>query len=164
MLKNLFKESLAAGLCIFSLACQNSKPQAEVAQVSMSDASGLLGGYIDLVNSVPPAQSSDPTHPITVKAGEKVLVDGWLMFGDPAGGVTMDEVYGVVNSKQIKAEPIQRLDVSSQFHNPKLAHAGFHLDIDPKLFPDGVTRIDIMGRTKDGKVYHLPQPLYLLPR
>jgi hypothetical protein len=164
MSKNLFKELLATGLCILSLACQISKPQAQITQASLSDASGLLGGYIDLVNSVAPAQSSDQTHPITVKAGEKVLVDGWLMFGDPAGGVTMDEVYGVVNGKQIKADPIQRPDVSGQFHNPKLANAGFHLDIDPNLLPDGVTRIDIMGRTKDGKVYRLPQPLYLLPR
>jgi hypothetical protein len=164
MSKSLFKEILATGLCVVSLACQSSKPQGQVTQVSVSDASGLLGGFIDLVNGVAPSQSSDPTHPITVKAGEKVLVDGWLMFGDSASGVTMDEVYGVVNGKQIKAEPIQRPDVSGQFHNPKLANAGFHLDIDPTLLPDGVTRIDIMGRTKDGKIYRLPQPLHLLPR
>jgi hypothetical protein len=164
MSKNLSKKLLVATLCSFSFACQSSKPKPQVAEFSVSDAAGLLGGYIDLVNGVAPAQSSDPTHPLTVKTGAKVLVDGWLSFGDPASGITMDEVFGVINGKQIKAEPIQRPDVRDQFHSPKLVNAGFHLEIDPQLLPDGVTRVDIAGRTKDGKTYRFPQPLYLLPR
>jgi hypothetical protein len=134
------------------------------AQAQSLPATSDLTGYLDLVNGVAPPQPTDPAHPATVKAGAKAVVEGWLILGPPPSAVTMDEVYAVLNNKQLKAEITERPDVTGQLHNAKLAKSGFRVEVDPQLLSAGVTRLDIMGRTKDGKVYRFPQPLYLQQR
>jgi hypothetical protein len=129
-----------------------------------SPVAGDLTGYFDLVNGVAPPQPTDPAHPATVKSGAGAVVEGWLILGPPPSAVTMDEVYAVLNGKEIKAEIVERPDVTSQLNNPKLSKAGFRLGVDPQMLSGGVARLDVMGRAKDGKLYRFPQPLYLQPR
>jgi hypothetical protein len=140
-----------------------AQPHPPATQISSAGSAGNLGGYIDLVNGVAPPQPNGPDRPVSVKSGAKSVVQGWLVFGGGQTAVTMDEVYGTINGKQIKAATADRPDVRDALHNPKLINSGFILEIDPQLLSDGPTRIDIIGRTKDGKLYRFPQALYLAP-
>jgi hypothetical protein len=156
----------AAGFAAFSLL----SPSHRTLPAGIPSAASIapdLGGSIDLVNAAPvsPAQLGDPSHPLTVNSGGPVVIEGWLSLGDPVSTAPPDEVDALLNGVEVKADVVQRPDVSGAFHNPRMDRSGFRLTLPPGDLPPGVTRVEILGLTRtDGRFHRYRQSIYLLAR
>jgi len=127
------------------------------------DVKNYLNGYISTVNGAIPAEPRDADHAVAIPAGQDALLEGWFVYGDGASsGIVMDEVFGLIDGKSVKADAVNRPDVSAHFKNEKVIRSGYRLRLAPKEFGSGVKRVDMIGRVKkDGTLYRFPQPIFL---
>jgi hypothetical protein len=130
--------------------------------VSRENKLGVLDGFIDSINGPVKELPDDPSRPLRIAPAEPVVIIGWLSDRGPAGAIALDEVFGLVDGKPVKAEIVSRPDVSSQFHNAALANCGFRLKIDSPSNATGILKVEIEGRTKGNRLFHqYPHPIYL---
>jgi hypothetical protein len=157
---------LMAGFGVASLRPGHAALTGTIKDLGIGSAADIepdLIGYISTVNGIAVSGPGDADHPVQVPVGQDAVVEGWFDYGEAATGVALEEVFGVVDSKLIKAETVSRPDVSDHFKNAKLVNSGYRLDISQRMLEGGPKRIDMIGRTtQNGKLHRFGQPLYLV--
>jgi hypothetical protein len=159
---------LSVGFGVSSLRQPAGKQMAMVKDLGVNNPESVpadLYGYISTVNGSAPPEPRDKEHAVAVPAGQDAVLEGWFACGNGPAAVAMDDVFGTVDGKLVKATMVKRPDVSKWANNPNLLNAGYRLKIDSELLQGGPKRIDMLGKVAStGTLHRFYQPIYLVLR
>jgi hypothetical protein len=122
----------------------------------------IWSGNIDAVNGVAPSTPSE-NIPLRVVLDQRLEIRGWAA-SNKKEGEAFESVYAILGRQRFKALVTPRPDVAKYLANPRLGKAGFDLSIDALMIPKGTHAIQLVGVTRDKRIYRYPSEIYVFVR
>ena len=125
-------------------------------------AAPIWSGSIDAINGVPPSITGE-NIPLKVALDQRLEIRGWAASNEKTGEA-FESVYAILGRQRFRALVTPRPDVAKYLGNPRLGKAGFDLNIDASMVPRGTHAIQLVGVTRDKRVYRYPSEIYVFVR
>ena len=122
----------------------------------------IWNGSIDAINGAPPSITGE-NIPLRVALDQRLEIQGWAASNEKASEA-FESVYGIMERQRFRALVTPRPDVAKYRGNPRLGKAGFHLNIDASMVPRGTHAIQLVGVTRDKRVYRYPSEILVFVR
>jgi hypothetical protein len=122
----------------------------------------IWSGNIDAVNGLAPSTPSE-NIPLRVVLDQRLEIRGWAASNEKKGEA-FESVYAILGRQRFRAVGTPRPDVAKYLGNPRLGKAGFDLNIDASMVPKGTHAIQLVGVTRDKRVYRYPSEIYIFVR
>ncbi len=122
----------------------------------------VWSGNVDAINGAPPSIPSE-NLPLRVVLDRRLEIRGWAASSEKTGEA-FEGVYAILGRQRFRALVTPRPDVAKNFGNPRLGKAGFDLSIDASMLPKGTHAIQLVGVTRDKRIYRYPKEIYVFLR
>ena len=119
-------------------------------------------GNIDAINGAAPSITGE-NIPLRVVLDQRLEIQGWAASNEKESEA-FESVYAMLGRQLFKASVIPRPDVAKNLRNPRLDKAGFDLRIDALVLPRGTSAIQLVGVTRDKRIYRYPTDIYVFLR
>ncbi len=122
----------------------------------------IWSGNIDAINGLAPSITSE-NIPLRVVLDQRLEIQGWAASNEKTGEA-FESVYAILGRQRFRALVTPRPDVAKYLGNPRLGKAGFDLNIDASMLPKGTHAIQLVGITRDKRIYRYPREIYVFVR